>query len=90
MGRLGGDEFIALMYGVSTREIIERKAEELCARIRSIRMAHPRYSGVSVSIGVAIAPEHGDSFEALYAKADVALYHAKQGGRDRFLIYGGE
>ena len=68
VGRLGGDEFIALMYGVSTREIIERKAEELCARIRSIRMAHPRYSGVSVSIGVAIAPEHGDSFEELYAK----------------------
>ena len=31
VGRLGGDEFIALMYGVSTREIIERKAEELCA-----------------------------------------------------------
>ena len=90
VGRLGGDEFIALMYGVSTREIIERKAEELCARIRSIRMVHPRYSGVSVSIGVAIAPEHGDSFEALYAKADVALYHAKQGGRDRFVIYGGE
>ena len=90
VGRLGGDEFIALMYGVSTREIIERKAEELCARIRSIRMAHPRYSGVSVSIGVAIAPEHGDSFEELYAKADVALYHAKQGGRDRFVIYGGE
>lgn len=89
-GPLGGDEFIALMYGVSTREIIERKAEELCARIRSIRMAHPRYSGVSVSIGVAIAPEHGDSFEELYAKADVALYHAKQGGRDRFVIYGGE
>ena len=88
-GRLGGDEFIALMYGVSTREIIERKAEELCARIRSIRMAHPRYSGVSVSIGVAIAPEHGDSFEELYAKADVALYHAKQGGRDRFVIYAG-
>ena len=87
---MGGDEFIALMYGVSTREIIERKAEELCARIRSIRMAHPRYSGVSVSIGVAIAPEHGDSFEELYAKADVALYHAKQGGRDRFVIYGGE
>ncbi len=87
---LGRDEFIALMYGVSTREIIERKAEELCARIRSIRMAHPRYSGVSVSIGVAIAPEHGDSFEELYAKADVALYHAKQGGRDRFVIYGGE
>lgn len=83
VGRLGGDEFIALMYGVSTREIIERKAEELCARIRSIRMAHPRYSGVSVSIGVA-CPGHGDSFEELYAKADVALYHAKQGGRDRF------
>ncbi|MFR0874418.1 MAG: diguanylate cyclase domain-containing protein [Bilophila wadsworthia] len=35
----------------------------------------------SVSIGVAIAPEHGGSFEELYAKADVALYHAKQGGR---------
>ena len=43
-----------------------------------------------MSIGVAIAPEHGDSFEDLYAKADMALYHAKQNGRDRFVIYAGE
>lgn len=90
VGRLGGDEFLAIMQGVPAREDIERKAEELRARIRGIRVEHPRYSGVSVSIGVAIAPNHGSSFEELYAKADIALYHAKQSGRDRFVIYGGE
>lgn len=90
VGRFGGDEFIAIMHGVSDREDIGRKAEDLRLRIRAIRTAHPRYSGVSVSIGVAIAPEHGDSFEDLYAKADMALYHAKQNGRDRFVIYAGE
>jgi diguanylate cyclase (GGDEF)-like protein len=43
---------------------------------------------VSVSLGVAQAPEHADGLETLYAAADAALYAAKRAGRGRVAVSG--
>jgi diguanylate cyclase (GGDEF)-like protein len=78
--RLGGEEFLVLLPGATLAE-----AEEVAERLReSVGAAPVAGQGVTMSFGVA-ASSDGESFdfEALYARADQALYRAKRGGRDR-------
>lgn len=78
--RFGGEEFTILLP-----ETPLSGAVEVAERIRS-RMAAERFRNgqhVTVSIGVAEFPTHGESPEAVMAAADAALYHAKQQGRNR-------
>jgi len=81
VGRLGGDEFKVLLPGIDNRETLTTLARDLIASL-----SQPYFiAGVSVtigaSIGVAIAPEHGEDAEALVRNADLALYAAKADGR---------
>lgn len=81
-GRFGGEEFCAILP--ETRAFT---ALELANRLRSRVAASPvGYAGhllqITVSIGVAEAVT-GDTPEAILARADAAMYRAKQGGRDR-------
>lgn len=84
--RYGGDEFIVLLP-----EVEKEKAFEVAERIRGLVAAETLSSDtdrvtVTVSIGVAAFPEHGDTPEAIIARADGALYHAKQNGRNRVVL----
>jgi diguanylate cyclase (GGDEF)-like protein len=85
--RLGGEEFLVLLPGATLDE-----AEEVAERLRaSIGAAPIAGQDVTMSFGVA-ASEDGEpfDFEALYARADLALYRAKRGGRDRVCGGAGE
>jgi diguanylate cyclase (GGDEF)-like protein len=77
--RYGGEEFLVLLP-----ETTARAAADVAERLRQ-RLAGETFSGgtITLSIGVAEFPEHGDTPEALIAAADVALYGAKHDGRDR-------
>ncbi len=85
VGRIGGDEFFALMRNVSGLTGTERKAQQLLDAIQKVCADYPtvRLSG---SIGVGLYPEHGDNFEDLYAKADAALYTAKHRGKNQYVF----
>jgi diguanylate cyclase (GGDEF)-like protein len=76
--RLGGDEFAVLLPGVQSRP----EAIQLVRRWHAALCEPHDLSGFpltsAVSIGVALAPEHGRSSTALMAAADVAMYRAKQ------------
>jgi diguanylate cyclase (GGDEF)-like protein len=78
--RLGGEEFLVLLPGATIAE-----AEEVAGRLRaSIGAAPVAGQAVTMSFGVAASPDGEPfDFDALYARADVALYRAKRGGRDR-------
>jgi diguanylate cyclase (GGDEF)-like protein len=83
--RYGGEELIVLMPDCTASEALVR-ARELCDQVRSLNGggggALPQ---VTVSIGVAAWPEHGEQVGKVIEAADAALYAAKRAGRDRAL-----
>ncbi|KUP96812.1 sensor domain-containing diguanylate cyclase [Thermobifida cellulosilytica] len=86
IGRFGGEEFVVLLPGADMAEAC-RAAERLRTRVG--RMALPVNDTtvtVTVSIGVALLRVHGRDLLELMAAADLALYRAKDSGRDRVCL----
>jgi diguanylate cyclase (GGDEF)-like protein len=79
--RYGGEEFFVLLPETEIKE-----ASEVAERIRT-RLKERIFLGgrVTLSVGIAAYPSHGESPEDLIAAADAALYQAKREGRDRVL-----
>lgn len=83
LGRLGGDEF-AVLLPMADLDAARETAERLAAALRNLPVAGgKRELPVTASFGVAQAEPAGETPEALYERADRALYEAKQAGRDR-------
>ncbi|GAA3104016.1 hypothetical protein GCM10020001_021720 [Nonomuraea salmonea] len=86
VGRFGGEEFVVLLPGADINEA-RRVAERL--RVHISHMAVPvedTLVKVTVSTGVALMSVHGDDLIDLLTAADLALYRAKELGRDRVCI----
>lgn len=81
--RYGGEEFVVILPGASLEDTW-RRAEELCTRIRYLSLKHNGYplQAVTISVGIAISPQHGTVSDTLMKVADSALYRAKAMGRD--------
>ena len=88
VGRIGGDEF-AVFLPVPDRRWVERKAADLVAALCTVNTSGPHAYKLSASVGIAISPDAGTTFETLYKKADAALYIVKEHGRNGFEIYDG-
>ena len=87
IGRIGGDEFILFMKNAGSRSLVQEKAGMLCELFRT---GVGEEMELSCSVGVALYPEDGATFEALYQSADRALYEAKDNGRNQFAFYTNE
>lgn len=85
IGRIGGDEFFALMRDVPDVEIVEKKAEEL---LKAIQKASSLYADIQISgsVGVGLYPTNGRSIGQLYAHVDKALYQAKRKGKNQIVF----
>ncbi|MDO4546690.1 MAG: PAS domain S-box protein [Clostridia bacterium] len=84
VGRLGGDEFGMLISDFPDIKTLTKKLEILCTAV--FRELEGKVK-ISASLGVALLPKNGTTFEELYEKADIALYQVKQNGRDHFMFY---
>ncbi|WP_424957515.1 EAL domain-containing protein [Hyphomicrobium sp. 1Nfss2.1] len=87
VGRLGGDEFAILQVGVDREDLADNLARRLLQNIRGTHDVYGHCLQVDASIGVALAPHHGQDPEQLFACADMALYSAKSMGRGIHAIY---
>lgn len=87
VARYGGDEF-ALMMASTSKETAWRRAELIRQRVHSLETGQngSRLGPVTLSVGIAILPEHGDSAEAVLHAADEALLQSKQAGRNRIMV----
>jgi two-component system, cell cycle response regulator len=82
--RYGGEEFVCLLAETDFGGAVVT-AEKILQEIRSEPFGGPGEPSIplTVSIGIASFPQHGDSLPTLVAAADRALYRAKEAGRDR-------
>ncbi len=85
--RFGGEEFVVILPTANLEAACAR-AERLRLKMKELTILHHgRSMGMlTVSIGVAVFPEHGLSPKELMAAADAALYEAKRGGRDQVSV----
>ena len=85
--RYGGDEFLMVMAQASLGALRER-AEKLRRGVQDLEIEYDgrRIEGLTLSVGVGIFPDHGESGRAALRAADIALYRAKQAGRDRVVV----
>jgi diguanylate cyclase (GGDEF)-like protein len=89
VARLGGDEFVVnILPGA---DALKDGAEKLAARLIDVIGAPYEIEGqrvvIGCSIGIALAPAHGDKRDELLRNADLALYESKKSGRNRFPFY---
>ena len=87
VARIGGDEFLVLMRGVSQRNLLESRCQRLLNIFSGIFQNGKQNLPLSCSIGIALSPEHGTSYYELFNRADQALYRAKARGKNGFSFY---
>jgi len=81
--RYGGEEFALVMAHASPATMLER-AEKICLGVQNLEIECDgrRVGPVTLSVGIAIFPDHGASGQAVLQAADAALYRAKAAGRN--------
>lgn len=90
ISRLGGDEFVVLLADIGGADQAAHVAHAVMQAVaRPVEVGGSTFS-LSVSIGVAICPTDGTDVDTLMHHADVAMYHAKQSGRDSFRFFSPE
>ena len=89
LARLGGDEFIVMATDTS-QGALEAMASRILTRLRQpFRIGLIEvYTGCS--LGIALAPQHGNDRESVIRNADTAMYTAKENGRGKFCVFSPE
>lgn len=87
VARLGGDEFTVLLTDLARPDDAARVAERICAELaQPLPVAHVELV-VTASVGIAIFPDNGEDPETLLRHADMAMYAAKQRGRNTYEFF---
>ena len=89
VARMGGDEMCLLLHDVRDAAHASEIAERILGALRApveLRSGMPHH--VTVSAGIAIFPQDGTDVETLLRHADIAMYRAKDAGRDGFALFG--
>lgn len=87
LARLGGDEFVWLVAEISAEQMVKRLENMLRRLGEPYALAGDRASHVSASIGLAVYPDDGRTYEELLKNADIAMYAAKTAGRSTFRFF---
>lgn len=85
--RLGGDEFVILLSKLIHEEDVAKIANKILETIRLPLIINNHELYLTSSIGIAIYPDGGEDYETLVTNADVAMYRAKEKGKNNFQFY---
>ena len=87
IARLGGDEFTVLLENAGSTDIVGERAAALLEALQQPLSVDGRVLSTSASIGASLYPDHAPDADALLRAADVALFRAKDLGRNRFAVF---
>lgn len=87
IGRIGGDEFMIFLKGITDDESIRKEAKKVETFFKGFQAGEYVKYAATASIGVAIFPQEGNDFETLYKAADQGLYKAKKRGKNQLAFY---
>lgn len=87
IARWGGDEFVILMTGTLGEDVIENTASKILEVMREPMILNGRELKIPTSIGVAISDAEDESPELIIQHADIAMYYAKEDGRDNYKLF---
>ncbi len=87
VGRLGGDEFEVVIAHDDVRGRLDALARDVIHSLSQPYIIADQPISIGCSIGIAVAPEHGQTGDHLIRNADLALYAAKEGGRGLHRVY---
>jgi diguanylate cyclase (GGDEF)-like protein len=87
VARWGGDEFVVMLEKLHTREAVVRRASYLLESLAKPIVVAEQEVYVTASVGICLAPRDGEDVETLFAHADLAMYRAKDEGRNGFRFY---
>jgi diguanylate cyclase (GGDEF)-like protein len=90
LARLGGDEFTVLLEDVKSSDEVAACANRIVSTLQQPLTVDGRLLTTSASVGASLYPDHAADAEGLLRAADVALFHAKELGRNRFALYSPE
>ena len=89
VARFGGEEFVVLLAETEPEAVMD-VAERILAAIRRIdlhQLSPAAVGSPTISLGIAVFPEHGSTVEELVSNADQALYHVKGNGRNHAALF---
>ena len=87
IARLGGDEFVILLNEISSIEACEQTLERLRLALATPHVIDGLKLNLSASIGATLFPEDHSDADGLLRHADEAMYIAKHGGKNRYVLY---
>jgi diguanylate cyclase (GGDEF)-like protein/PAS domain S-box-containing protein len=87
VSRQGGDEFLVVLTDMKDSDAVTQVAEHILAAMAVPFSLDGHDVAISCSVGVAVCPEDGRDFDELLKKSDIAMYHAKEAGRNAFRYY---
>ncbi|KAB7627589.1 putative bifunctional diguanylate cyclase/phosphodiesterase [Alkalilimnicola sp. S0819] len=87
VSRYGGDEFVLLLEDPGSAEQLADLAQELITRIAAPYQANGHQLHITTSMGISLYPDDAEQARELVKHADIAMYHAKEQGRNGFVYF---
>jgi len=87
VARLGGDEFLIIISPVADAASVESVVKRIQIELPKPIVLHSREVSVTPSIGISLCPDNGRNINDLMRHADLAMYHAKDNGRNNFSFF---
>ena len=87
LGRLGGDEFLAMLDHAANQDASGTVAQKIIHSLMQPFSIEGNEIKIGVSVGIAIYPKDGSTANELIKNADIAMYRAKESGRNTFRYF---
>ena len=87
VSRRGGDEFVVLLSEVADEKAVSALADKICKAVTAPYLLAEQYLHIGATIGISIYPDDGEDAPTLIGNADVAMYHAKNSGGERYQFF---